>query len=285
LKLFLNPRFFKTLAIGIVVTGILTWLTTSPLFVQPLYRAEALIYVPLTIPSKQIEQQGIGFASDIEIDGHIQIFQSGRLRDSLINRFNLAEKYAVDLNNTGGLSQLYDKINSRIKFEKTRYSSVAVSVLDSDPVEAAKMANGIINLGDEIKEEILYENRRTVFMQAKLHYENKASDVRNLEERIDSVENLNTERKPNRQDNNLLFKLKNQYSFELSEMLSRKNHLELVKHDFNMELPKSYIVSEAIPPASPSWPPRKLITLAAIAAYIFLLLVIEIVKQDVKSTR
>jgi uncharacterized protein involved in exopolysaccharide biosynthesis len=285
LKLFSNPRFLKTLAIGVVVTGILTWLATSPLFVQPLYRAEALIYVPLTIPSRQTEQQGIGFASDIEIDGHIQIFQSGRLRDSLINRFNLAEKYAVDLNKTGGLSNLYDKINSRIKFEKTRYSSVSVSVMNPDPVEAAEMANGIVKLGDEIKEEILYENRRTVFMQAELHYENKASDVRNLESRIDSVENLIAEREPGRLESNLLFKLKNQYSFELHEMLSRQNHLESVEHDFKTELPKSYIISKAIPPSSPSWPPRKLITAAAVAAYIFLLIVVEIVKQDVKSGR
>jgi uncharacterized protein involved in exopolysaccharide biosynthesis len=283
LKLFSNPRFLKTLAIGVVVTGILTWLATSPFFITPLYRAEALIYVPLTIPSRQIEQQGIGFASDIEIDGHIQIFQSGRLRDSLINRFNLAEKYAVDLNETGGLSQLYDKINSRIKFEKTRYSSVSVSVKDPNPVKAAEMANEIVKLGDEIKEGILYENRRTVFIQAELHYENKASDVRNLKSRIDSFENQISERELSREENSLLFNLKNQYSFEVQEMLSRKNHLESVKRDFNMELPKSYIVSEAIPPASPSWPPRKLITLAAIAAYIFLLVVVEIVKQDVKS--
>lgn len=121
-------------------------------------------------------------------------------------------------------------------------------------------------------------------MQAELHYENKASDVRNLESRIDSIENKIAEQEPSRLDSNMIFKLKNQYSFELSEMLSRKNHLESVQRDFNMELPKSYIVSEAIPPASPSWPPRKLITAAAIAAYIFLLLVVEIVKQDVKST-
>lgn len=284
MKLFSNPRFLKTLAIGVVVTGILTWLVTSPLFVQPLYKAEALIYVPLTIPSKQIEQQGIGFASDIEIDGHIQIFQSGRLRDSLINRFNLAEKYAVDLDETGGLSKLYNKINSRIKFEKTRYSSVSVSVLDADPVQAAEMANGIVKLGDEIKEEILFENRRTVFMQTKMHYENKASDVKNLENRIDSLEKLVSEQVSGQNDSNLLFKLKNQYAIELNEMLSRKNHLESAELDFKAELPKSYIVSKAIPPASPSKPPRKVITLAAMAAYIFILLVAEIIKQDVKTT-
>ncbi len=280
-----NPRFLKTLAIGAVVTGILTWLATSPFFITPLYRAEALIYVPLTIPSRQVEQQGIGFASDIEIDGHIQIFQSGRLRDSLISRFNLVEKYAVDLNETGGQSRLYEKIDSRIKFEKTRYSSVSVSVTDPDPVEAAEIANGIVKLGDEIKEEILYENRKMVFMQAKLHLENKTSNVRELEISIDSVENLIAQRKSGRQDNSLLFKLKNQYSFELNEMLTRKNHLESVERDFYTELPKSYVISEAIPAAVPLWPPRKLITAAAVIACMFLLLVVEIIKQDVKSTR
>lgn len=275
-----NTRFLKTLVIGAIITGALTWMVTSSLFITPLYRSEALIYVPLTIPSKQIEQQGIGFASDIEIDGHIQIFQSGRMRDSLTSRYNLAEKFGIDLSETGGLSRLYKAIDTRIKYKKTRFSSVSVTVLDPDPEKAAEMANTIVELGDIIKEDILYENRMKAFMQAQLHYENKLQGVEKLENKIDNLENTTDDNTKS----NELFRLKNQYSIELQELGSRRNHLETVERDFKTELPRTYVISEAIPAAEPTWPRRKLIALASVFAYIFLLIVVKIIKQDVTST-
>jgi uncharacterized protein involved in exopolysaccharide biosynthesis len=283
LKRIKNSRLLKSFAIGAVITGVISYLATSPLFITPLYRAEALIYVPLTIPSRQIEQQGIGFASDIEIDGHIQIFQSGRMRDSLISRFNLAEKFGININESGGLSKLYHKIDSRIKYEKTRFSSVSVTVRDPSPEQAAGMANAIVKMGDGIKEEILFENRRKAFMQAKLHYENKLSDVNDLENLTDSMENVLSARNATQAERNQLQRIKNQYSVEIQELVSRKNHLEMVERDFKAELPGAYIISEAIPAANPDWPRRKLISAAAVLGYLFLMLVFEIVKQDVNS--
>lgn len=275
-----NPRFLLLTVAGAVVTGLLTWLVTSSLVITPLYRSEAVIYVPLTIPSRQIEQQGIGFASDIEIDGHIQIFQSARMRDSLIKRYNLAQNLDVDLDETGGLSKLYEKIDSRIKFEKTRFSSVAVIALNPDPVLAAEMANEIVNLGDVIKEDILYENRRKALLQAQQHYENKFQNVKLLEQMIDSLDLSGT----GKSSVNELFRLKNQYATEIQELAARKNHLEVVERDFNTGLPGSYIISRAIPAASPYWPNRKLLVTGSVIAFIFLVLVIEIVKQNAKST-
>jgi uncharacterized protein involved in exopolysaccharide biosynthesis len=283
LKRIVNSQLIKTLAIGALITGVISYMATSPFFITPLYRAEALIYVPLTIPSRQIEQQGIGFASDIEIDGHIQIFQSGRMRDSLINRFNLSEKYGIDINEPGGLSKLYNKIDSRIKYEKTRFSSVSVSVRDPSPEKAAGMANAIVKMGDGIKEEILFENRRKAFMQAKLHYENKLSGIAEFEYLIDSLENVLSGRNATHTERNQLQRIKNQYSVEIQELVSRKNHLEMVERDFNAELPGAYIISTAIPAAKPDWPRRKLISAAAVVSFVFLMLVFEIIKQDVNS--
>ncbi len=276
----INPRFLIIMAVGAVVTGVFTWLVTLPVFITPLYRSEALIYVPLTIPSRQIEQQGIGFASDIEIDGHLQIFQSARMRDSLIKRYNLDQQLNVDLDETGGLSRLYEKIDSRIKFEKTRFSSVAVIVLNPDPVLAAEMANVIVNLGDVIKEDILYENRRKAFLQSQQHYDTKYQSVKLMEQTIDSLENSQTDLGKGSE----IFRLKNQYATEIQELASRKNHLEMVERDFNTGLPGSYIVSRAIPAAKPHWPNRKLLVAGSVIAFIFFLLVIEIVKQNAKST-
>lgn len=73
---------------GALVSFLLVWAFTSPMFIQPAYRSQALIFVPLTLFTQQFEQHGIGFASDAEIDGHIQI-----LRKSL--EVTLPEAYVI----------------------------------------------------------------------------------------------------------------------------------------------------------------------------------------------
>ena len=63
--LVLRTRFLRILLIGALIAAILTYFITSPIFIKPLYQSEALIYVPLIIPTKQIEQQGIGLGLTI----------------------------------------------------------------------------------------------------------------------------------------------------------------------------------------------------------------------------
>lgn len=278
-------KYLKVLLIGTLLTGIICYFITSPIFIEPLYQSEALIFVPLTIPNKQIEQQGIGFASDIEIDGHIQILQSGRLRDTLIKRYSYDKEFGIDLDEIGGKSKLFKKINSRIQIQKTRYSSVSVTVKDHDPEKAAEIANTIVELGDLIKEGIFYANRREVFLQAKSYYEEKEISVTRLEHEIDSLENRIKSSQANRMESNKLLRLQNQYPLELQKLFLRKNHLETVERDFNSFLPSSYIISKAIPVTSAVWPKRAIIALAGMFGYLLLIIIIEIIRRDVKRSK
>jgi uncharacterized protein involved in exopolysaccharide biosynthesis len=267
--------------LGSLLSGGLVYLLTSPWIIQPHYQSEALIYVPLTILIKQIEQQGIGFASDVEIDGHIQILKSTHMRDSLIARFGLDHKMNIDAEELGGKSKLYRAISNRIDIQKTRYNSVSVRVRDRDPERAAAIANAIIELGDIIKEDILRANRKEVYLHARTHYENKEQSVLELEKRIDSLEKSIRSGRQEQLANNELFKLRTLYSLELQELAGRKNHLETIQHGFNTALPRAYVISEAIPEASPVWPRRKLWSLAAMLTFIVVVVVIEVIRRDV----
>ncbi len=129
-NLILRSKFLKWLLIGMAVSFILVYVFSSSLFVRPLYRAEAVIFVPLTLFSQQFDQQGIGFASDAEIDGHIQMLQSTRLLDSLAENYGLADIHGIDRHTAGGDHRLHQKIRSRVDIEKTRYNSVSVRVSD-----------------------------------------------------------------------------------------------------------------------------------------------------------
>ena len=275
------PKRFITIALaGLAVICLAAYLFTSPIFIQPVYQSESLIFVPLTILSKQIEQQGIGFASDREIDAHIQILESGQMRDSLIQRFSLAEEYGIDLTNSGGRSRLHRILASRIVIQKTRFSSVSVRVKDPDAVRAARIANSIVELGNNIKEDLLSANRQGALDYARTLYDSKTIDVQNLERRIDSIGNI-----PGNMSTtfrNQLSKLQTVYATELQEMAGRKNHLEREQKSFETELPKAYVISTAIPDDQPESPRRLMITLACGIMYLFLTGVVIIILRDVK---
>jgi uncharacterized protein involved in exopolysaccharide biosynthesis len=256
------------------------YLVTSPLVMEPMFESESLIFVPLTILSKQIEQQGIGFASDREIDAHIQILESGQMRDSLIKQFNLAAGYGIDPAKGGGRSQLHRLLAARISIQKTRFSSVSIQVRDPDPAKAARMANAIVELGNHIKEDLLSANRKGSLDYARTLYDSKVIDVQNLEKRIDSIGNI---REPMpASTRNLLSKLQTIYSTELQELAGRKNHLEREQRSFETGLPKAYVISAAIPGDRPVSPKRFLTVIAAALIYLFLLSVILIIRRDVK---
>lgn len=277
-----SKRFLTLLITGAVITGALVYLLTSQRIIKPLYQSEALIYVPLTVLTKQLEQQGIGFASDVEIDGHIQILQSARLRDSLINRFKLDEEMGIDKKELGGRSKIYELINKSIDFQKTRYNSVSIKVRDHDPEKAAAIANAVVELGDVIKEDILHANRKEVFLHAKTHFENKEQSVMDLENRLDSLEIALLTARNKQRINNELFKLRTLYSIELHELAGRKNHLETIQRGFETALPSAYVISKALPEANPVWPQRVLWTGLAVLAYILIAIVIEAIKRDVR---
>jgi len=276
-----SRRILRLMSIGAAITAACVYFLTSPAIIEPLYESEALIYVPLTVLTKQLEQHGIGFAGDAEIDGHIQILQSARLRDSLINRFELDKELGIDLDKLGGKSKLYEELSKRIKIQKTRYNSVSIKVRNPDPTRAAAIANAIVELGDVIKEDILHANRLEVFLHAKAHFENKEKSVNVLEAQLDSLENELLTARNKQRINSEIFKIRTLYSIELQELAGRKNHLETVQRGFETALPKAYVISQALPGANPVWPRRILWTGLSVVAYVLIVIVIEMIKRDV----
>ncbi len=265
---------------GFVFVCLAGYLATSQLFIKPMYQSESLIFVPLTILSKQIEQQGIGFASDREIDAHIQILESGQLRDSLIKRFDLSREYHIDLNTSGGRNQLHRILASRIEIQKTKFGSVSIRVRDTNPDRAAIIANAIVELGNNIKEDLLLANRKGALDYTKVLYDSKILDVQNLEHRIDSINNLNG--KGSNSTRLELSKLQTVYATEIQELAGRKNHFEREEKSFETELPKAYVISTGIPSDRPVSPPRVLILLASALLYLFVVFATIIIMRDVK---
>lgn len=240
---------------------VIVYAATSPIFFTPKFKSETIIYVPLFVPARQMENQGIGFASDKEISGHIQILISGKMKDTLNSIFELDKKYDVDMAHVGGKAQLYNYIDGNVNIEKTRYSSVSIQVTDSDPKFAAQMANKIVELGDVIKEDLFMSNRKKAIDFA----QKLEKDQLHLLDSITKIHDTLWAIKEKGEFVNLnhLDGLRQQMDREFDILLEKQQYTRKEKENLETPLPSSYVISEAIPGNNPIWPQRKMLAVTS----------------------
>lgn len=263
----------KKTIIGVIICLVLTFLVTRPVFIKPLYESETIVYVPLTSLNQQLSQQGIGFANEREVEQYIQILKSTSMADSLMNKFGLKGNQKK--------SKVYETLESRIKVEKTRYSSVSIKVRDNDPERAATMANYMVHLVEIIKQNLFYPNRLDAMLYSKGLFEQKASEMTKIENRLDSIEKHGT---PLTLKNSWLYiKLTNTYKIELQELIGRKNEYEHIQKEFDSTLPKAYVIATGVAADKPVWPKPWLLCILAVTGYLIIILFIAIIKRDFRK--
>lgn len=156
-------RWRKPLIIISVVAALGAVLFSSPLITKPKYKAVHVFY-PTTNNSisnalltelNQRQKDPLEFGEDEEAEKALQILQSSDLIGRLVRNFNLMKHYGIDPSKESHPQTALDyKIKENISFERTRYLSINITVLDEDPDMAAKIANGIAALYDTVKTEI-----------------------------------------------------------------------------------------------------------------------------------
>ena len=121
-----NWRLFAI--VGAVAAGGAA-LLSGPRVMEPRYKSSATVY-PVNLNSYSIETR---------TDQLLQLMESNSIRDSVIKRFGLPEKYEIDTAANGGYFALYNEFNDRVEISKTRYESVQIEVVDEDPRQARDM--------------------------------------------------------------------------------------------------------------------------------------------------
>ena len=222
-----RKEIIVTILSGVLLFGIATMRPAK-------YGAATTFFVPLTLLEKQINQNGIGFGSPVEVDAHLELMQSPRVIQVLESQF----KEAFDLN-----------------VRKTRNGAVLVEIESNDPERAAEICNASVAITDSIKQDMLRQNvgmslevvlHRTQLLEA----EEKA-----LRKELDSLRII-------AQDDSLsyaalIFRKERQYGTAVVELTKVERKLQDLKSYTDAPAPKSYIISPAIPSNKkvglPSW--------------------------------
>lgn len=273
------------------------------LMLTPKYQSTAIFY-PTTNNSisnalltdlNQRQKDPLEFGAEEEAEKALQILQSSQMTERLVRNYNLMEHYKIDPKSNLRKTKLANKIGSNFSFSRTRYLSIRVDVLDEDPAMAAKMANGVLDLYDSIKNEIQLEVAKPALQIIKRQLQAKENEIANIKTELqrlgrEGVTNyeeqsraLNEEiykaRSAGKMDrvDQLIEQLKNLVEFggqftaltetlqlELDKLSDLKAKYERAEVDVNETLNNKFTVSGADIAEQRAYPVRKLIVLVSL---------------------
>lgn len=303
-------RWRKLFLIVILLSVTVSVIITSPAFMPPLYKSETIIYPPATYSTKALAEFDLRLGADKDIDEHIQMLKSGILRDSIIKKYNLLEHYSIDPNSTSKRADLHAIYDDRVKIERTRYNSISVTVYDTDPEVAAKIAADIVKTGDDVKGYIIKQNLRIAYRTVEKEYYDKIREFDAMgaeiklftagEIKTDAFDalNKNTTEKLNNQlelrnaikraqgkSNKPLLDLLYNYEAKWNALNELQESMTIATAKLNNKINSSYIVTPAEIADRKSSPLRSVIIIVATLGSLLVALLITIAIENLSRIR
>ena len=172
-----------------VLSGIIAFLMT------PLFLSTAVVFPAATSSVSFSEQRNakaaaMDFGEEEQAEQLVQILQSSRIRDKVVSEFNLMEHYDIDAKGSNKYFKLNEAYNNHISFNRTRFGSIRIDVLDEDPKLAAKIANKIVDLIDTVKNEMIAERTLPAFKVNERKLAQMKHDWDEILRKLDSLADL-----------------------------------------------------------------------------------------------
>lgn len=303
---------------SIVISAIASFMIT------PLYQSTVVFY-PTTNNSisnalltdlNQRQKDALEFGAEEEAEKALQILQSSKLIGRLVRNYDLMNHYKIDANSGFKKMNLSGKISNNFKFSRTRYLSIKVEVLDEDPIMAAKMANGVLDLYDSIKNEIQLEVAVPALEIIRRQMQAKEKEINNLKEQIqklgmegvtnyieqtralaeeiykaraggnmNKVIDLVEQQKNLSQHGGQFTDVTETLLLELDRLSALRAKFERSEVDVKETLNNKFTVSEADVAEKRAYPVRKLIVLISLLASLFFALIVFAIYEKIKSEK
>lgn len=153
----------------LIVTGIAAIASIIiSLFLTPLFKSTAIVFPAATSTVSFSEQRNakassMDFGEEEQAEQLVQILQSSRIRNLIVERFDLMNHYEIDADDVNKYYKLGKEYGNHITFNRTRYGSIQIDVLDRDKELAAAIANKIVDLIDTVKNDMVRERTIPAF--------------------------------------------------------------------------------------------------------------------------
>jgi len=162
------------------------------LLMTPIFRSTAIVFPAATSTVSFSEQRNakaaaMDFGEEEQAEQLVQILSSSRIRDKIIQEFDLMKHYNIDENDANKYYKLVKTYNENFLYVRTRYGSIQIDVLDRDAKLAADMANKIVDLIDTVKNNMVAERTWPAYEINKRKKEQLEKEREELVHRLDTL--------------------------------------------------------------------------------------------------
>lgn len=262
------------------------------------------------------EKNILKFGEEEEVEQLIQVLSSDNIRNRIIDKYNLMEHYNIDSSSKYPNTKLKNEYIDNVKFTKTKYLSIEIDVLDEDPQMAADIANDIsmyldtvINdmqkerairalkiveneynlLKDHIQllqDSLLQIRRLGVFdfeSQSEVYSDAYANALANG--KIEGAKKIEEKLKALSEYGGISVYLRDLVEFELKKLSILESKYQEAKVDAALDLPRKFIVSNAVKSERKAYPIRwMIIIVSTLLTFIFsllLLILFDLLKKKI----
>ncbi len=174
---------------------VLSAVFSAPWFITPKYKSTVIMFPTSTNSiSKSLiatnvsgRQDVLEFGEETQAEQMLQILNSSKIKEQVIEMYDLANHYEIDENSKYRQTRLYREFDSNISFRRTEYMAVQITVLDKDPQIAADIANTISDLFDTVKNEMQRERAMEAFAIVEDEYNNLLAEMKWKEDSLEAL--------------------------------------------------------------------------------------------------
>jgi uncharacterized protein involved in exopolysaccharide biosynthesis len=311
-------RRWKPIGLFTVLSAVLA--AVASFFITPEFETTSIIYpTESTSFAKSIitdlsNRDFLEFGDEEEVEKMLQVLSSNRIRNKIIEKYNLAEHYEIDPQDKYAKTKVKETYNEKVNISRTKYLSIEITVKDENPQMAADIANSIVTLIDSVIFDIKSERALLALELLEDQYAKKVAELEVVKDSMKSLHELGY---------NNFNALAERYSEAYAKALASGNRrgADLVKNELqklskyantfnnlnqtqtiitgrlrylkrkieeleiavNADIPNKYVVEKAEVPEKKAYPIRSLIVLiATFASFIFITLLLMIINYSRK---
>lgn len=305
------------------LASILAYIFSSPFFITPLFKSTVILYPTSSNSISKVllstnfntNKDLLEFGEDEQTERMLQILNSNKIRDRIIEKYDLMDHYGIKHDSKYKFTRLYKEYEGKVKFRKTEYMAVKITVLDKESSTASLIANDIAELFDSTMNLMQKEVALKAFQIVEQEYFKLRSEVKFMEDSLNSIrrlgihdyesqaEMLNQQlaielAKSNQPAIKALEKkldilaeyggsyvsLRDNLEHERKQLSAIKAKYEESKVDATQNLPHKFVVTSAFEAEQKSYPIRWLILLVTVFSTLFLTVIVLIVLEQVTNS-
>jgi capsular polysaccharide biosynthesis protein len=299
-----------------------SWFFTLPWFITPKFKSTVIMF-PVSsssISRSLLDEQSIkgqditSLGEDDQAEQLLQILHSNKIRDHIVNQFNLMNHYGIDSSSKVKYSRLFKEYEENINFRRTEFMAVQITVYDTDPQLAADIANTIAALVDTVKNNMLRQRSVKGYQVVKAEYESVKAEKDKIVDSLIKIGGLGVNDVENQsqvlnqqyaiaimngnrtaqaalqkkldilgQYGGIYMALKNALEFKTEQLILLETKYKQAKVDAEESLPQKFVVNDAFKAEKKSYPIRWLIILVTTFSALFMALIFIIVREKIAA--